>query len=172
MYVVGIVRESSHISFFCGGDSLCVLEQRPENRHDMFAWVTSGSLLSFEKLVDLFPFAWATIESMPSVQNYRPNIVFSCPMRKYEHPLCLTYWLVIGIYIIPFFPVNFLSYLRTKIYVTQSICNKSYSRQHPQSGLTGETKIKDDFYFCLSGETTLLMLSCDRIESAKFIVAS
>ena len=51
-----IVRESSHMSFFCGKDQLCVLERRPENTHDVFAWVTSGSLPSLECPADLFFF--------------------------------------------------------------------------------------------------------------------
>ena len=49
------VRESSHISFFRGGNPLCILEWRPENTHggaDRFAWVTSWSLPQ-SKITDL-----------------------------------------------------------------------------------------------------------------------
>ena len=153
MWSRNTVRGSSHISFFCGGDSLCVLERRPKNKHvclrdqrvSLFPWDTSGPL----------SFALATSGSLSSVQIYRPYIVFSSPMRKYEHPLRLTYFSVCGwlleLTYFCFFLVICWSYLRTEISVTQSIGNKLYS---------------------LSCETTLLMLSCDRIESAKFIVAS
>ena len=162
------VRESSHISFFCGRDRYCEVVQRPEKTRDELtgllerpavsphAWETSRPL----------PFAWATTGSLPSVQIYRPYIVFSVqiyrpyivfssPMLKYEHPLCFTYFSVCGwlselTYFRVFFPVICWSYLRTDISVTQSIGNKSYS---------------------LSCETTLLVLSCDHIES-KFIVTS
>ena len=42
------VRESSHISFFCGEVPFCEVVRRPENTYggaDRFAWVTNGSLL-------------------------------------------------------------------------------------------------------------------------------
>ena len=87
-----------------------------------FAWETSRSL----------PFAWVTNGSLPSVQNYRPYTVFSSPMRKYEHPLCLTYFLFMAGYqgFSGFFPLICWSYLRTEISVTLSIGNKLFSRHH------------------------------------------
>ena len=138
------VRESSHISFFRGGDPFCELVQRSENTYrgaDRFAWMTSGFL----------PFSWATSVSLPSVQNYRPYIVFSSPMREYEHPLRLMYFLFMAgyrnLHTSFFVPVICWSYLQTEI-----------------SGI-----LTIILYFSLSCETTLLMLSCDCIESAKFI---
>ena len=147
------VRESSHISFFCGGDPFCEVVRRPENTHEKltgllewpacfslrlsshwispFTWETSGSL----------PFVWATTGSLPSVQNYRSYIVFQVPWTRLFAHLFFCLWLVIGTNILP----------RTEISVTLSIGNELYS---------------------LSCETTLLMLSCDHIESAKFIVTS
>ena len=104
----------------------------------------------------LLPFTWATNGSLPSVQNYRPYIVFSSPMWKYEHPLCFTYWLVIGTYILMgFFLVICWSYLRMEIFFTLSIGNKSSSSS-------------SSFIFSFLWPT-LLMLSCDHIEPAKFI---
>ena len=133
-----------HTGHVCSSDqrvSPCVWET---SRSLPFAWVTNGSL----------SFAWATSRSLPSVQNYRPYIVFSGPMRKYENPFRFTYFSVCGrlseLTYFRFFPVICWSYLRRKISVTLSISIKSYT---------------------LSCETTLLMLSCDHIESAKFIVA-
>ena len=78
------LRESSFISFFCGVDHFCEVVRRPENTYrgaNRFAWVTRWSL--------------------PSVQNYRPYIVFQVPRI-----FCL--WLVIGTYIQPIFPGNLL----------------------------------------------------------------
>ena len=57
------VRESSHISFFCG--RVCEVVRRPENTHwggtDRSAWVTSGSP----------PLAWASSRSLfsPKLQT-------------------------------------------------------------------------------------------------------
>ena len=142
------VRESSHISFFCDGDPLLWSSATAggHTRHvclsdtqvSHFIWETSGSL----------SFAWETSGSLPSVPLYRPYIVFSNPMLKYEYPLRLTYFSVYGwlselTYFRFFFSVICWSYLRTEISDTLSIGNKSYS---------------------LLCETTLLMLSCDRIE--------
>ena len=79
--------------------------------------------------------AWVTSGSLPSVQNYRPYIVFSSPMQKYGHPLHFTYFSVYGwlselIYFCFFFPVICWSYPQTEISVTLSIGNKLYSRHH------------------------------------------
>ena len=112
---------------------------------DRSAWVTNGSL----------PFAWGIRRSLPSVQNYRPYIVFSSPMRKQEPTKFSVYGWLLELTYFHFFPVICWSYLRTEISVTLSIGNKLYSRCH--------------LYLSLSCETTLLMLSRDCIESAKFI---
>ena len=95
------VRESTHISFFYGGDPFCKVVRRPKNTH-MFAWVTSGSLplvwatdgyLPFVRETSgPLPFVWATTGSLSSVQNYRPFIVFSSSMRKYKHSHRFTYF--------------------------------------------------------------------------------
>ena len=145
------VRESSHISFFCGGDSF-LWSSATAGEHtqgaDSSALVTSGSL----------PSAWVTSGSLPSVQNYRPYIVFSSPMRKYEHPLRFTYFLLMAghwnLQTSVFFSVICWSYLRTEISVLLSIVDKLYSSS-------------SSFIF-----STLLMLYCDHIESFKFIVAA
>ena len=145
------VRESSHIFFFCDVDPLCEVERNGRRTHTgepTGFWMTSGSPPSLEWPADL-----------PSVQNYRPYIVFQVPRGNMNTPLrqhifCL--WLIIGTYTLPFFLVICWSYLRTEIFVILWTSNKLHSR-HPS------------LFFSLSCETTLLMLSCDRIESAKFI---
>ena len=121
-----------------------------------FAWVTSGPLPpSLEWPVDPSPlrlcdqwtsllFAWVASRSLPSVQNYRPYIVFQVPriflfMAGYRN-----------LHTFVFFSVICWSYLRTEI-----SCHFIHRMN-----------------FSLSCETTLLMLSCDRIESARFIVTS
>ena len=129
------VRESLHISFFCGRDPFCEVVRRPENTRgaDRSAWVTSVSPLAWETSGPL-PFAWATSGSLPSVQNYRPYIVFSSPTLKYEHPLRFMYFLFMAGYReltnFRFFLVICWSYLRMKITVTLFISNKLYSRHH------------------------------------------
>ena len=95
-----------------------------------FAWEISWSLPSFvrpaylspslERIVDLFLQSKIT-DLMLSFQvlcGYM-NILFSHVF------FCL--WLVIGTYILPFFPVICWSYLQTEISVTLSIGNKLYS---------------------------------------------
>ena len=75
------VKESSHISFFCSGDPFCEVVQRRENTQ-------GGADRS----------AWGTRSSLPSVQNYRPFIVFSSPMWIYEYPLHPRIFLLMGGY--------------------------------------------------------------------------
>ena len=58
------LRESSHISFFCGGVPFCEVVQLSENIHDTFAWVTRRSLFAWENSRPLL-FAWATSGSLP-----------------------------------------------------------------------------------------------------------
>ena len=135
------------------GDPFCKVVRRPENTYggaDRFAWRTSGSPPSFE---------WpANLSFSPKLQT---SYCLSSPTRKYEHASSPTYFLFMAGYWNlhtsgVFFPVICWSYLRTEISVTLSTGNKLHSRHPP-------------FLFSLSCETTLLMLSCDRIESAKFI---
>ena len=89
------VRESSHISFLCGGDPWCVLERQPENTHDMFAWVTRRSLPSLERPADLSPLLERPAD-LCLQSKITDLIFFSSPMRKYEQPHCLTYFSVYG----------------------------------------------------------------------------
>ena len=150
------VRDSSHISFFCGGDPFCEVVRRPVNtqreltglfkwpaglslrlrdqRISPFAWATCGSLLFAWVTSGSLALAWATSRSLPSVQNYRPYIVFPVPhwyMNILIVHVFFCFWLVIETYILPSsFPIIGWSYLRTEISVTQSIGNKSYSRNH------------------------------------------
>ena len=158
------IRDSSHISFFCGRDPICEVEQKPENKHEeltgLLEWPACLSLCLRDQWTS--PFVWLTTGSLRSVQNYRPYIVSQVPSGKMNILLasrifCLC--LVIGTCILPFFfPVICWSYLRTEISVTLSIGNKLYS--------------SPSFFIIFFQWPTLLMLSCDRIESAKFIVAS
>ena len=107
------VRESSHISFFCGRDPLCVLERRPENIHggaDRFAWVTSGSLPQ-SKTTDLI----LSFNSHTEIWTCLFTHIFSV----YDWLLELTYF--------HFFPEIWWSYLWTEISVTLSTGNKLYS---------------------------------------------
>ena len=142
------VRESSHISFFCGGNPFFELMRRPENTHEeltgLFEWPV-GLSPPLERPLDL-PLRLST----QRISTYSPNLqTLYCLFKSHVEVwtsssphvfFCL--WLFIGTYIISFFSVICWSYLRTEISVTLSTGNKSYS---------------------LSCETTFLMLSCDCI---------
>ena len=143
--------------------------RRPENTHRevdrstwetgrflSFAWETSGSSPSFERSAGL-----CSLLERPSdfcLQSKITELIlsFQVPcgnMKILFASRIFCSWLVIGTYILPvFFPVICWSYLRMEISVILSISNKLYSRHYP-------------LFF---SETTLLMLSCDCTESAKF----
>ena len=128
------VRESSQISFFCGGNPLYEVVRQPENTEGeltgLLDWLVALSLRL--RQVGLSPSFEQPIDLCFQSQNFRPYIVFSSPMRKYEHPLCLTYFSIYGwlseLTYFPYFLVICWSYLRTEISVT--ICKKLYSRHH------------------------------------------
>ena len=132
------IRESSHISFFCGGDPFCEVVWWSENTckelTGLLEWPAGLSPLTWATSRPL-PFAWAISRSLPLVQNYRPYILFKSHADIWissspTYFFCL--WLVIRAYILPFlfFFVICWSYLRTEISVTLSIGNKLYSRHH------------------------------------------
>ena len=147
----------THLLEWPAGLSLCLRDQQTSPlclSHQWispFAWETSGPL----------PFAWKTSRSLPSLewtvdlclQSKFTDLILSfkshAEVWTSSSPhvfFCLR--LVIGTYILPFFfQVTCWAYLRTEISVTLYIGNKLYS---------------------LSCETTLLMLSCDRIWDTLF----
>ena len=156
------VRESSHISFFCGRDPICWVVRRPVNTHGeltgQLEWPVGLSLrlrdqrifplrLSDQRisLVDLCLQSKIT-DIISSLKSHAELRTSSSP-----HVFSVYGWLSELTYF-RFFSVICCSYLRTEISVILSTGNK----------LT----------FPFSCETILLMLSCDRIESAKFIVPS
>ena len=103
MCVVGIQREFAHIFLLWRGPFLWSSATAGEHTWYVcfsdplvspFAWETSGSLPFAWATNGSLPFTWATSGFLPSVQIYRPYIVFSSPMRKYEHPLRQTYFSV------------------------------------------------------------------------------
>ena len=141
------VRESSHISFFCGGDPFREVVRRPENTHgraDRFAWVTSRPPPSLEWSSGLcFQSKIQTLYCLSSPRN--------TPLR-----LCI--FLFMAGYRNLHTSVFFRSFV-------DLICERKYLPLYPQA-LNYILAII--VYFSLSCETTLL-LSGDRIESAKFI---
>ena len=84
----------------------------------LFTWETSGSL----------PFAWSTSGSLPRIFAFRPKVQTLCCLFKSHAEVwtsssphvffCL--WLVIGTYIILFFPV-----------ICSSICERKYLSLYP-----------------------------------------
>ena len=143
------VRKSSHISFFCCGNTFYEVVWRPENTHGeltgQLEW-SAGFSPTLEWPVDF------------CCQSKITDLIlsFQIPCRNlnilFAHVFfCL--WLVIGTYILPvFFPVICWYYLLIERSVILFAGNK--------------------LHFCLSCETTLLMLSCNHTESAQFIVTS
>ena len=105
---VGIQSEKvlTYLSFVAG-NPLCEVVWRPENTHGeltgLLEWPAGVSLRLRDQ--QIYSLAWAANRTLPSVQNYRPYIVFQVPRT-----FCL--WLVIGTYILPvFFLVICWSYL-------------------------------------------------------------
>ena len=130
------VIESSHISFFCGGDPF-LWSSATAGEHtrgaDRSTWATSGSLPSLERPADLSPSFDRPLDLY--LQSKITDLIFSLKSQteiwtsSSPHVfLCL--WLVIRTYILPFFLLICWSYLRTEISVTLSIGNKLYSRHH------------------------------------------
>ena len=98
--------------------------------------------------------AWVTSGSLPSVQNYRLYIVFSSPMRKYEYPLSLKHFLFKAGYGKLHNSVLFFGNLLI-LFANGNIYHSIHRQQITFSPS--------------SCETTLLMLACNRIESAMII---
>ena len=91
---------------------VCLSDQRVS----LFAWEIRGSL----------PFIWATSGSLLSVPKLQTLYCFFKSHAEIwtSSSLHVFFWLVIGTYILPFFPRK---YVRTEISVTLSIGNKLYS---------------------------------------------
>ena len=152
-----IVRETSHICFFWRGPFLWSSTTDGEHTWgaDRSSWVTSETLHSLERPAEFSPSLERPADLCLQSKITDLILSFQVPCGTMNilfasRIFCL--WLVIGTSYFRFFPVICWSYLRTEISVILSTGNK--------------------LHFSLSCETTLLMLSCDRIESAKFIVAS
>ena len=132
-----------------------------DQRVSPFVWETSGPLPFAWATSWPLPFAWASIGSLPGISTFSPKLQTLYYLFKSHAEVwtsssrhvffCL--WLFIGTYILPFFPVICWSYQRTEISVALSISNKLYSSP-------------------FSIFSALLMLSCDRLETAKFIIGS
>ena len=127
------VRESSHISFFCGRDPFCEVVQQPENIHkeltDLLERPTGLCLRLRDQRTS--PLCLSNHWISDISQKLQTLYSLSSLKRKYEHFLCLTYFLLAGYWNLhtsggpP--PVIRWSYLWIEISVTQSIGNKLYS---------------------------------------------
>ena len=111
VWIRNTVRESSHISSFCGSR-----RTHTEELTGLLEWPAD------------FPFRL----SDQWISAFNPKLqmlyCFSSPMRKYKHPLCLTYFLFVvsfrNLHISFFFPVICWSSMRTEISVILSTSNK------------------------------------------------
>ena len=99
MWSRNTVRESSHISFFWCIAPFYEVVRRPEytlGGANMFAWVTSRFSL---RLRDHWPSPLDLSDEWISAFSPKMQTLYclSSPMRKYEYPLCLTYfWFIAG----------------------------------------------------------------------------
>ena len=134
-------RERSHISFFCGEDSFCEVVRGTEEK-------SKGADRFAWVTSGSFSFAWATSRSLP----FSPKLQnLYCLFKSHSeiwtssspHVFSVFGWLLELTHFRVFF--GYLLILS----VILSTCNK--------------------LHLSLSSETSLLILSCDRIESAKFI---
>ena len=130
-------RESSHISFFCGGDPFYKVVRRLENTHGKLTgrleWPAGLYLRLRDQTTSLFHLSdhW--------ISTFSPKLpAFYCLFKSHSevwtfslHHVFFCLWLVIGTFILPlFFPVICWSYLRMEISVSLSIGHKLFSRHH------------------------------------------
>ena len=118
------VWESSHISFFCGGDPHCDVVQQPGNTH--------GELTGLLKWpADLFPSLERPADLYLHSKFTDLILSFQVPCSSMNILFASRIFLFVASYrnlhTSVFFPVICWSYLRTEISVTLSIGNKLYS---------------------------------------------
>ena len=140
------IRESSHISFFCCGDPFCEEVRRLENTHrrltGLLEWPAGFSLRLRDQRI-----------SPPRLSDQK----ISAFRPKLQTLYCLsspTYFLFMAGY-----RNVHTSLFSSNLLILSAMWNSVI--------LSTSNKL-----FSLSCETTLLMLSCDCIEYAEFIVAS
>ena len=119
MWSRNTVRESSHISFFCGRDNFCEIERRPKNTQrvaDTFAEITCESLLQSK-----ITYLMLSFKSHAEIWTWLLAHIFSVYgwVSEFTYICCC------------FFRVICWSYLRTEISVILSTGNKLYSRHFP-----------------------------------------
>ena len=119
MWSGNAVRESSHLSFFCGRDTFCEVVGRPKNTHGEPKGLLDDQRTSPLRFGDQRISAFS-----PKLQTL---YCLSSPIRKYEHTHVFSVysWLSELTYS-PFC----WSYLRTEISVILSIGNKIYFCHH------------------------------------------
>ena len=130
------VRESSHISFFCGRDPFCEVVRGPENKHGeltgLLEWPAGLSLRLRDQRTTPLRLSGKCISAF-SPKLLTLYCLFK-PHAKYEYPLRHVFFLFMAshqnFHTSVFFSVVCWSYLWTKITVTLSISNKLYSHHH------------------------------------------
>ena len=128
------VRESLHISFFCGRDPFWEVAWWLENTHggaDRSAWVISRSLPSLEREVDL-----SLCLGDQQISAFSPKLqtlyCLSSPMNMPLRP-CIFLFMAgyQNLHTSIFFPVICWSYLQMEISVILSTGNKLHYCHHP-----------------------------------------
>ena len=152
MCAVGIVRECSHIFFFCGRDPFTEVENAHEVLTGLVEWPAGLS----HRLRDQRTSPPRLCDHLISPSSPKLQTLYSRsrPKQEFENPLCLMYFLFMAGYRnshTSFSSGNFLI-----LSLNGNIClsiqgNKLYFRHPPFLG------------------PTLLMLSCNPFDPAKFI---
>ena len=125
-------RIGTHLSSVVG-TLFCEVVRRLEKTQwgaDRSAWVASGSPTSLERPADLSSSLERPVDLC--LQSKITDLILSFQVSCWSMNILFTsrifyLWLIIGTYILPFFPVICWFYLWTEISVTLSIGNKLYS---------------------------------------------
>ena len=94
------VRESSHISFVCGGNPFYEGMHRPVYTHEELAGLLEQPLSLSLRLRDQLDHSLSHSDQQTSAFSPKLQTLFSLsnPNRNFEHPLCLTYFLFMAGY--------------------------------------------------------------------------
>ena len=107
-------KESSHISFFCGGVPFCEVVRRPVNTHkeltDLLEWLVGLSLRLRDQQISLLRLSDQRISTFsPKLQTLYCLFKSHAEVWTSSSPhVFFCSWLVIGTYILLFFPGNLL----------------------------------------------------------------
>ena len=145
------VRDSSHLL------SSVAIGENIHRGADRFAWVTCGSPSSLER-----PAEHSALREWPAdlcIQSKITDLILSLKFHKEKGKLSLPYVFSVYCWLLELTYLTLLFFFGN---LFDLICEQKYLSFYTQA---------INYTFYLSCETTLLMLSCDRIKTSKFIPA-